>query len=263
MSHRDITGSRAIVTGASSGIGRATALELARQGGQVLVTARRGDRLQALAGEMAALGARVESVAGDIVEPGVRQAVIETAQQRFGGLDLLVNNAGVGAFGLFENATPDRPRRIMEVNFFALVEMTRAALPLLKAGRRPMIVNVSSILGHRGVPYSSEYSASKFAVQGFSEALRAELARHGIEVLVVSPGTTETEFFDAVLEKKEEPAWPQHRPVSAAAVARQIVAAIRKGRHEIIPYRLGRLMCWLNRFSPRLMDRIMQRYVKQ
>jgi len=262
MAYRDIRGSRAIVTGASSGIGRATALELARQGAQVLITARRGDRLQTLAEEIAGLGSRVQSVVGDIVEPGVRQEAVKLAQQHFGGLDLLVNNAGVGAFGLFENSGPERPRRIMEVNFFALVEMTRAALPLLQAGRRPMIVNVSSILGHRGVPYSSEYSASKFAVNGFSESLRAELTRHAIDLFVDNPGTTETEFFDAVLEKNEEPAWPKHRPVSAAEVARQIVAAMRRGRHEIIPYRLGRLMCWLNRLSPRLMDRIMQRYVK-
>ena len=89
----------------------------------------------------------------------------------------------------------------MEVNFFALVEMTRLALPLLKQGVNPIVVNVSSILGHRGVPHSSEYSASKFAVQGFSESIRAEFARLGIDVLVVSPGTTETEFFDRVIEQ--------------------------------------------------------------
>jgi short-subunit dehydrogenase len=163
--------------------------------------------------------------------------------------------------GLFEDANPDRVRRIMEVNFFALVEMTRLALPLLKQGVHPMIVNISSILGHRAAPYNSEYSASKFAVHGFSEALRAELARHGIEVLIVSPGTTSTEFFDSVVEKTGAPAWPSHRPVTAEEVARQTVRAIRAGRHEIIPYRLGQLLCWLNRLSPRLMDSIMARYV--
>ncbi len=103
----------------------------------------------------------------------------------------------------------------MEVNFFALVEMTRAALPLLKQGRRPIIVNVSSILGHRGVPHNSEYAASKFAVHGFSESIRAEFAATGIDVLVVSPGTTETEFFDQVIESNGGPKWPEHTAVTA------------------------------------------------
>ena len=125
----------------------------------------------------------------------------------------------------------------------------------------PVIVNVSSILGHRGVPHSSEYSASKFAVQGFSEAIRSEFAKLGIDVLVVSPGTTETEFFDRVVEKTGQPKWPEHAPVSAVDVARKTVRAIRRGKHEIIPYRWGKVFCWLNRFSPRLTDWLMARYV--
>ena len=148
----------------------------------------------------------------------------------------------------------------MEVNFFALVEMTRLALPLLAKGNRPIVVNVSSILGHRGVPYNSAYAASKFAVRGFSESIRAEWAREGIDVLVVSPGTTETEFFDKVLEHKGGPGWPEHAPVAAAAVARQMVRAIRRGTHEIIPYRWGKVLCWMNRLSPRMVDTVMSWY---
>jgi short-subunit dehydrogenase len=258
---RDLQNSRAIITGASSGIGRAVAIELAHGGAGVVLVARREDRLRELAQQIVALGRPVELVAGDITDPATRQRAIETAQAKLGGLDILVNNAGVGAMGLFEDAGPERVRRVMEVNFFALVEMTRLALPLLKQGRAPMVVNVSSILGHRGVPYSSEYSASKFAVHGFSESIRAEFTRLGIDVLVVSPGTTETEFFDRVIESTVEPKWPKHRPVSAEQVALEIVHAIRSGRHEVIPYRWGRVLCWLNRLSPRLVDRIMARYV--
>ena len=202
---REIRGSRAIVTGASSGIGREVARELARQGAMVVLTARRQDRLQELAGQIAAEGGRAEFVAGDITDPAVRAAAIETARKSFGGLDILVNNAGVGALGPFDTAEPERVRRVMEVNFFALVEMTRLALPLLKEGRRPILVNVGSILGHRGVPHNSEYAASKFAVHGFSESVRAEWAALGIDVLVVSPGTTETEFFDKVIEAQRGP----------------------------------------------------------
>jgi short-subunit dehydrogenase len=199
-------------------------------------------------------------VAGDVTDPAVRQQVFETVRSGFGGLDILVNNAGIGAMGLFEHADPARVRRIMDVNFFAPVEMTRLALPLLKQGTNPIVVNVSSIFGHRGVPHSSEYCASKFAIRGFSESLRAELTRHRIDVLVVSPGTTETEFFEHVIQRTGEPSWPPHRAVPAAAVARQTVRAIRRGRHEIIPYRWGRFLDWLNRLSPRLVDRLMARY---
>lgn len=258
---RHLNNLRAIVTGASSGIGLATSLELARQGVGVVVVARREDRLRELVEQIAALGRPVESVVGDITDPATRQQAIDVAQSKLGGLDILVNNAGVGALGPFEDASVGRVRRVMEVNFFALVEMTRLALPLLKQGVRPIVVNVSSIVGHRGVPNRSEYSASKFAVQGFSEAIRAEFTRPGIDVLVVSPGPTETEFFDREIERTTDAKWPKHKPANVAAVARQIVRAIHTGRHEIIPYRWGRVLCWLNRLSPRLVDRLMARYV--
>ncbi|MCC6123714.1 MAG: SDR family NAD(P)-dependent oxidoreductase [Pirellulales bacterium] len=260
MARREIKGSRVLITGASSGIGRAAALELARGGAKLVAVARREDRLKQLKEEAAGMEGRIETVAGDITEPGCRQRAIDAAAMHYGGLDILINNAGVGAMGLFEHADPARVRRVFEVNFFALVELTRLALPLLKKGERPMVVNVSSILGHRAVPHSSEYSASKFAVQGFSEAIRAEFARHKIDVLVVSPGTTETEFFDSVLERTGEPAWPKHTPVSSEEVARRMVEAIRRGKHEIIPYFPGKILCWLNRLSPGLMDRYMKRF---
>ncbi len=261
MATRKIPGTRAIVSGASSGIGRAVALELARAGADVVILARREERLNELAQQITAIGRRVESVVGDITDPDVRHRAIAAATSKLGGLDILVNNAGIGAMGLFEDANPERLRRVMEVNFFALVEMTRAALPHLKQADRPIVVNVSSILGHRGTPHSSEYSASKFAVQGFSEAIRAEFSKHEIDVLVVSPGTTATEFFDSVIEQTSTPSWPEHTPVTAEEVARQMVVAIRRGRHEIIPYRYGKVLCWLNRLSPGLVDRLMTRYV--
>jgi short-subunit dehydrogenase len=260
MSRRIIEGSRILITGASSGIGRAVSLELARQGAELVVVARREDRLKKLADEVIKVGGRIETIADDITDPECRQNAIDAAIKHYNGLDILINNAGVGAMGLFEHANPARVRRVFEVNFFALVELTRLALPLLKKGVRPMIVNVSSILGHRAVPHSSEYSASKFAVQGFSEAIRAEFAKHGIDVLVVSPGTTETEFFDSVIERTGEPAWPKHTPISSAEVARRMVLAIRRGKHEIVPYFPGKILCWLNRLSPALMDRYLAKY---
>ncbi len=260
MAKRQIDGSRAIVTGASSGIGKAIALELCRQGASVVITARREERLAEVMKEAEALEGKLVSVAGDISEAGVRARVLQCAVDQFGGLDFLINNAGVGTLGRFENATAERLRQVMEVNFFALVEMTRIALPQLKQGRQPMIVNVSSILGRRAVPHNSEYCASKFAVHGFSEAIRTELSAEGVDVLVVSPGTTETEFFDQVLDRTSEPGWPEHRPVTAAHVARRTVGAMRAGRREIVPYFWGKLLCGMNRVSPRLVDRVMRKY---
>ena len=260
MSKRSIQGSRVLITGASSGIGRALALELARQGAKLVLNARRRDRLDELVGEVAALGAEAEPAAGDVTQAEVRRAALDLAQSRFSGLDVLVNNAGIGAWGRFDEAAPDRLRRIMEVNFFALVEMTRESLPLLRQGRAGLVVNIASILGHRGIPRSSEYCASKFAVRGFSESLRAELASKGIDVLVVSPGTTESEFVASLIERKSEMAWPEQPAVPAAIVAAQTVRAMHLGLHEIIPNRRGRLLVLLNRLAPRLLDRWMQRY---
>jgi len=260
MSKRSIQASRAVVTGASGGIGRAIAVELARHGAAVVVVARRKERLDELVGQIAAAGGRAVAVAADVTDAQTRQRAVDLAVAQFGGLDVLVNNAGIGATGPFRRADPQRLRQIMEVNFFATAEMTRTALPQLEQGNRPIVVNVASVFGHHGVPYNSEYCASKFAVRGFSESIRAELTAVGIDVLVVSPGTTETEFFDNVLEDVAQPSWPEHKPVTAAEVARQTVRAIRRGKHEIIPYGWGKLFCWLNRLSPRLMDRLMARY---
>jgi len=261
MSRRNLRNSRAVVTGASSGIGRAIARELARAGARLVLVARRRERLDELAAEITAAGGQAEPVVGDITERAVRQRALETAQSAWGGLDILVNNAGIGAVGLFEEANPERIRRIMEVNFFAPAELIRLALPLLENGNRPLIVNVGSILGHLAIPYSSEYCASKFALQGFSRSLRAELSRHAIDVLVVSPGTTQTEFFDVVIERGRTPAWPRHAAVPAEVVARKTVDAMRRGRRQIVPNRWGRLLLWLDRLAPGLVDRFMARYV--
>jgi short-subunit dehydrogenase len=260
MARRTLAGSRAIVTGASTGIGREIALELARHAVDVVLVARRRGGLDETARRAADLPGRIEIVAGDITQPTVRSQAVRRAVAAFGGLDILVNNAGVGAMGRFEHADPERLRRVMEVNFFAAVELIRAALPSLRQGRRPLIVNVSSILGHRGIPHMAEYCASKFALAGFSESLRAELARLGIDVLVVSPGTTATDFHDHLVEKTDNPPWSQQPRVPPAVVARAAVRAMVAGRHEVIVGFRGRLLCALARISPRFVDWMMKRY---
>jgi short-subunit dehydrogenase len=210
--------------------------------------------------EIKQLGRRAEAVVGDVTDARVRRRALEVAREKLGGLDILVNNAGVSAHGRFADAAPDRLRPIMETNFFAPVELTREALALLRAGREPIVVNISSVLGQRGCPHKSEYSASKFALRGFSEALRAEFAPLGIDVLVVTAGPTDTEFFKHLLDEHGELPWGEGKPVSPERVARATVRAIKSGRHEIIPSWRGWLLASANRFFPRLVDRAMARY---
>lgn len=224
----------------------------------MLVVSRRADRLVELATSLADARGQIAVLAGDVTEPQLRQAVIDEAQAQFGGLDLLVNNAGSGAMGRFDEAGPDRLRHIMEVNFFAAAELTRLALPLLKLGQRPIVVNVDSVLAHRAVPGCSEYCASKFALRGLSESLRAELAPSGVEVLCASPARTDTEFFQSVINPHQT-GWPGIRGMPADQVARKIVRAVRSGRHEVVISASGKLFVWGNRLMPRLYDYVLGR----
>lgn len=258
MAKRSLAGLRILLTGASSGIGRELAIQLVQQGAHVFALARRRERLEALADEIN----RPELFAfceADVTDPSQRSAALEACVARFGGLDVLINNAGSGAIGPFVASTEERLRRVMEVNFFAPVELIRLAIPRLQQGSRPLIVNVSSVLGHRAVPQKSEYCASKFALHGFSDALRAELAHENIDVLLVSPSTTETEFFEKV-------AGDSHRPhgrfgaMSPAQVARATIRGMRSGRHEIILSAGGRLLVWLDRLCPPLADWLVARW---
>src|SRR5206468_39003 len=173
------------------------------------------------------------------------------------------NNAGIGATGHFADVGAERLRKIMEVNFFGLTETTRAFLPMLKQGNKPAIVNVSSIAGKRGIPARSEYSASKFAVQGFSEALRAELSKDGIDVLVVNPGLTQTNFSRNMLEQKARLQMDHLRGMSAERVAELTLRALAKGKHEVSLTLQGKLVVFVNRFLPRLADRIARKRVRE
>jgi short-subunit dehydrogenase len=245
-----------IISGASSGIGRALARELAAARARLLLSGRREDRLRGLARELGGTHGPAVACVGDLTDPDQRAALIATATQQWGGLDILINNAGIGAVGLFRQSTPERLRRVMEINFFAAVELTRAALPLLRRGRDPAIMNVGSVLGHFAVPAKSEYCASKFALHGWSDALRMELAPDGIDVLLLSPSTTATEFFDRA--GATSPA--RRRGMAPEIVARQAVRALRSGRRERILSAGGTLLVWCDRILPGLTDRVLARF---
>lgn len=256
-------GAIVILTGVSSGIGKELCRLLVQRGAIVVANARRQDRLNELQQELAnaaanrsgVAGGRLHTVAGDITESAVRAELVARAEQLGRGrLDLLVNNAGVGALGPFQQASESRLRRVMEVNFFAPVELTRAALPLLQQGRLPVLCNIGSVLGHRAVPNKSEYCASKFALHGWSDALRAELRPSGIQVTLVSPSTTRSEFFDAVIDTPQGStsrslgSWPPER------VARATLAAIAARRSEVILSLPGKALVYADRIAPPLVN---------
>jgi short-subunit dehydrogenase len=251
-----------LITGASQGIGRALAEAAVARGARVLAAARSEPLLKELADAVRAKGGTIHTVQADVTSKEDRQRMVDAARQHLGGLDVLINNAGIGATGHFVEAAPERLRQIMEVNFFGLTETTRAFLPMLREGNTPAIVNISSIAGKRGVPARSEYSASKFAVQGFSEAIRTELAKDGIDVLIVSPGLTQTNFSKNMLEQKARLQMDHMRGMSSEDVAQATLAAIEKGKAETTLTFQGKLMVFVSRFLPRLADRIAARRVR-
>lgn len=251
-----------LITGASQGIGRALAEAAAARGAKVLAAARSEALLKDLVDAVRARGGTLETVQADVTSPADRQHMVDAAQKHFGGLDVLVNNAGIGATGHFVEASAERLRQIMEVNFFGVTETTRAFLPMLRQGNKPAIVNISSIAGKRGVPARSEYSASKFAVQGFSEALRAELDKDGIDVLIVSPGLTQTNFSKNMLEQKARLQMDHMRGMTSEDVAQATLRAIERGTSETTLTFQGKLMVFVSRFLPRLADRIAAKRVR-
>jgi short-subunit dehydrogenase len=260
---RSLEGARLLVTGASQGIGKALAELAAQRGARVLAAARSEALLHELAAPAKAAGLVLETVTADVTSPEDRERLRDAAVRWFGGLDVLINNAGIGATGHLMDAGPERLRKIMEVNFFGLTETTRVLLPLLRQGNRPAIVNISSVAALRGLPARSEYSASKFAVQGFSEALRAELAKDGIDVLVVCPGLTQTNFSQNMLEQKARLPMDHLRGMTPEQVAHATLRSIERGRNQVTLTFQGKLIALISRFLPRLADRIARKKVHE
>jgi short-subunit dehydrogenase len=260
---RNIKGLRILITGASQGIGRALALEAAAQGAKVLAAARSRDLLDELAREAAERKHPIEIVVADVTSASDREKMAAAAQSQLGGLDVLINNAGIGATGHFADVSPERLRRIFEVNLFGTTETTRALLPLLRQGKTPAILNISSIAARRGIPARSEYSASKFAVQGFSEALRAELASEGIDVLLVNPGLTQTNFSKNMLEQKAKIQMDHLRGMTPQQVAVLTLKALAAGRREVTLTFQGKLLVFVSKFLPWFAEWVIARKMRR
>lgn len=188
---RDIRGQVAVITGASSGIGAAAARALHAEGMRVVLAARSRERIDALAAE---LGNGAMAVATDVGDPAQVRALFATVRERFGGLDLLFNNAGVGYHGSFEHGKVDEWKATIDANLWGVLYCTQAAIPLLRSRPGAMISTVSSVGGRRGIEGWAVYNATKFAVVGLHDALRKELGPEGIRVSLIEPGAVYTEW---------------------------------------------------------------------
>jgi NAD(P)-dependent dehydrogenase (short-subunit alcohol dehydrogenase family) len=186
-----------IVTGASSGIGEATARRLVRAGANVVLTARRSEHLAALCAGIDPTGENAQFVPGDVTQEADRRRIVAETQRRFGRIDALVNNAGYGYRGPVECAPVGTIRENFETNVFSLVALTQLVIPIMRAQGRGRIVNISSVAGRIARPMSSVYDATKHALEAVSAGLRGELAPFGLQVVVVRPGFILTEFPEA------------------------------------------------------------------
>ena len=193
----ELAGQVIIITGASAGIGEATARRLARGGAKVVITARRPDRLETLAREIDPSGTRVLAVAGDITSDTDRRKLVEAALAKFGRIDGLVNNAGYGTRGPVEIAPIDVIRKNYETNVFSLIALTQLVLPAMRERGSGCIVNIGSVAGRIARPLSSIYDSTKHALEALTDGLRGELKPFGVRVTLIRPGFILTEFVDA------------------------------------------------------------------
>jgi short-subunit dehydrogenase len=250
----------AAITGASSGIGLAAAQHIARSGVAVVLGARRADRLSSAADAIRREGGRVETVVMDVTSEEDVTRMVARAQSAFGGLDIMICNAGFGYYGTVEETPPDVMRRMMDVNFMGTFLGARAALPIFRRQGRGHLVIVSSIVGRRGIARMSGYSATKAAQVGFAEALRAEFAGTGIHVSVILPISTATEFRAAMERDYGHSVSGLGPKQSTDDVARAIAACIRSPRPEVYPYVKSRALVIANAVAPGLTDRLVRKY---
>ena len=255
-----LAGRVALVTGASAGIGEATARALSAAGMRVAVCARRRERLDSLAAGIRSAGGEVAVYGLDVIDAGAVGAMVNDVASRWGRIDVLVNNAGRGLSATVEDTKPDEFRALFELNVMAAFTATQAVLPWMRRQGRGHIINVSSIVGRRGVPYRGAYSATKFALGGLSESLRVELAGTGISVSLVYPIGTATEFHEA--EARRAGPGPLGPIQSAEHVARCILRCVRRPRPEVYPFRPSRVLAIASVIAPRLADLGLRRLLR-
>jgi len=258
-----LNGRVAVITGASAGIGLACARELARRGVAVVLGARRADRLDDAVREITASGGRAGAIVADVTrEPDVLR-MVEHARQHFGGLDIMICNAGFGYYGRVEDTPVDVMQRMVDVNFMGGFHGARAALPIFRRQGHGHLVLMSSIAGRRGISQMSGYSATKAAQVGFGESLRAELAGSAIHVSVVYPISTDTEFRHAMQRDYGHSVSGLGPKQTAEDVAQAVADCVERPRPEVYPYGRAKLLAILSVVAPAFADRFVARFARR
>jgi len=242
---QDFNGKWALVTGASAGIGVALARELASHGAKLILTARRRDRLESLAAELTANGTEVRIVVADLNDPAAPEQIFAATEGAGVTVDILINNAGLGQFGAFCQSPVEQELSQVRVNCEAVVRLSRLFVPCMVERRRGWMLVLASTASFQPVPYLTTYAATKAFDRFFALGLAAEVARFGVKVTALCPGSTDSEFFEVARSQ----AFRQHVQ-SAPDVARLAISALSRGQRTILPSFSGRLSALLVRFLP-------------
>ena len=255
---RSLKGKVAVVTGASSGIGEATVLKLAARGASVVAAARSVEKLEDLARRAASSGVLV--VEADVADSESVEAMVGRTVEKFGRLDVLVNNAGLGLSGRISELRPEDLRYVFEVNTIGPLNCVQAALPQMGKGGR--IINVSSVVGLRAIPKVGGYCSTKFALNALSDSLRVEVADRGVSVTSVYPGTTRTSFRDNSRRTRDEKRGWRPRGVTPERVAKKIADAAEKGPRDVYVTPSDRLYVAGVTLFAGLTDRVLRAWAK-
>ncbi len=235
----------ALVTGASSGIGAALARELASRGAKLILTARRRERLEALAAEFGSRGTETRIVVADLNDPTAPQHIFRATEDAGFVIDILANNAGLGQYGAFQSSPVEQELSQVRVNCEATVHLTRLFIPRMVERRRGWVLIVASTASFQPIPYITTYAATKVFDRFFAQGLAAEVARFGVKVTALCPGPTESEFFDVAragaFKRRVQP---------TDEVARIGIDALARGQRTIIPPTRGRITAFMTRFLP-------------
>lgn len=261
---QEFKGKVVIITGGSSGIGKAIARAFVSAGAQVVISGRNVSLLQETAAELQAISPEVLAVTGDVsIEADCKQ-LIETTVAHFGKLDILVNNAGMSMRALFKDLDLEVLKKLMDINFWGTVYCTKYAMPYL-LNAKGSVIGISSIAGMKGLPARTGYSSSKFAMQGFLEALRIENLETGLHVMICCPGFTASNIRNTALaadgSAQGESPRDEGRMMQPEEVARQLLQAVRKRKASLVLTSQGKLTVLLNKFFPRMMDRMVYKHL--
>lgn len=252
-----------VITGASAGIGRALAETAAAAGAAVVLSARRAEQLAAVAASVVATGGRALAVPGDVTRDEDMQALVSRAVDTFGRIDVMVCNAGIGFHDTFQDTPLDVMRRLVDVNLMGTLHAARAAMPRFLAQGAGHLIAVSSIVGRRGIAGSSVYAATKAAQIGLIEGIRSEVYGTNIHASVVFPVSTRTEFRAAIRRDFGQDATGTGPQQSPDAVARAIVACIRRPTPEVYPFPNAKWLSAVSVIAPGLADKLVQKYSRR